>query len=371
MERAFVEAVLSRHWWRMPGAAPYDDDDSEAPPDMRTPTENFTRAMQGASFVPPLNPLTPAGFIVDTVDDPAELDMIMQLAPRETALPGEDSFRAFRFASALRVQNEQLLEMFRSVARGGGFRVGFHGTIDNNNYQSILQFGFAPHRSHTNVYEVGTHLAAHPGLCLSHYTTPMGNYAAVIMGACALGELKAYEPGHLQAHQGAFRRGADEFEEFIVQDYRRIYPAYVLLYEQIPGLPPYRGDMQSLLEHTQGVLAEAGLTPYVNEGHDLLLQTPSGEAVSWRRGAGSGWYASRYERRYEHQVIVTVELVCAFALGGRLRNDEAIKANVYIYQNAATKGENMFTCSINTMTDLNQFVHSILRPALMKAEGMI
>ena len=306
--------------------------------------------------MPPINPLAPASFVANVVDDPAELDMILQLAPRETALPYEHTFRAFRFASALRVQNERLLEVFQSFA-SGEFRVGFHGTRDNGNYESILTFGFTPHISRTSTYGAGTYLAAQPALCLSQYTEPMGPYAAVIMTACALGELKPYDRKnmHLEAHQGALHLRDDDSEAFVVQDYRRIYPAYVLLYEEIHGLPEYRDTMQRLLQRLQRVLADNGMTPCYNEGDDLFSTTPSGEAVSWKKkDRRSGWYISCYEN--EHRM--TVELLCAFASDGLLRNDEAIEVEIL---------NKRCTYYINSNVQLNQFVRRVLRPALTKA----
>jgi len=376
MERAFVEAVLSRHWWRAPDVTPhvfdYDDNEFGQGRDMRTPTPNFAQGLRGAGFMPPINPLAPASFVANVVDDPAELDMILQLAPRETALSAERTYRAFRFASALRVQNEHLLEMFRSCA-SGEFRVGFHGTRNNYNYKSILTFGFTPHISQTSSYGAGTYLAAQPALCLSQYTEPMGPYVAVIMTACALSELKPYEREnmHLEAHQGALHLRSDDFEAFVVQDYRRIYPAYVLLYEEIPGLSESRCTMQRLLEEMQSALTHNGLTPCFDRKHDLLSHTPSGEAVSWRRNPSDEWYKSRYERRYhrndDRHATVVVELVCAFSSDGLLRDSEAIEAIVYVYQNFMVKSENISTNIIRSDETLRAFVRHTLPHALTKA----
>jgi len=105
-------------------------------------------------------------------------------------------------------------------------------------------------------------------------------------------------------------------------------------------------------KNLQRVLADYGMTPCYNERDDLFSTTPSGEAVSWKKkDRRSGWYISCYEN--EHHM--TVELLCAFASDGLLRNDEAIEVEIF---------NKRCTYYINSNVKLNQFVRRVLRPAL-------
>ena len=244
-DRALVTDVLTQRWWSLDEkeaeVSCYDPKLHSRGLDVRHPTRQFEGLPQMM-----LNPLAPARFLALAVpSDSEELRMLRGVPERV-----EEYNRTYRFACALRVQNRALLqntigECARST--GNGYRFAFHGT-HSGYLASIMAFGFVPHNVHTGSFGPGTYLARNCASALASYArpyrTPDGEeYAAVVVGACVFDELvpvnasSVYEEQTLDPRtQGAIAvhgngSSVEEGEVFyVVQDYRRVYPAYVLLY---------------------------------------------------------------------------------------------------------------------------------------------
>ena len=242
LDRAIVTDVLTQRWWSAPlllptASPPHDDDDDDV---RRVPTRKFA----GLSHHHPLNPLiAPAmGFVAPVVvDDASSGELLQQRVPERV---DDEGGLTYRFACALRVQNRELLHRtIGECARttGQGYRLAFHGTSPDH-MESIMTFGFLPHRVQRDADGPGTYLARRCEVALRGYSEVYGDgYAAVIAVACVFGEnmvrVNAASSAHRhldpQKGEGAIAivsQTTEEEEVYVVQDYRRMYPAYVLLY---------------------------------------------------------------------------------------------------------------------------------------------
>ena len=246
-ERALVADVLTQRWWthlqeEQEEAVPFDADRHAEGRDVRVPSKQFADLHAPRSM---LNPLDPAAFIAPAVDAGSpELEMLLRLARAPVHVDVWN--RTYHLEAALRVQNRALLHRtIGECARhtGGGYRLAFHGA-PTAFLASIMGYGFLPHIVKRGAYGPGTYLAHDCEASLSYYSEIYRNdgaqYAAVVVVACTFGELarvgaNAARPTRELHHetQGAIAvhdPGSAQDAVYVVQDFRRIYPAYVLLY---------------------------------------------------------------------------------------------------------------------------------------------
>ena len=247
-DRALVADVLTQRWWthlqeEQEAEVPFDADRHAKGRDVRIPTRQFADL---PAPHPPLNPLTPASFIAPVVDEGSEeLHMVLRLSRARERV--DQYNRTYHFQAALRVQNRTLLHRtIGECARitGDGYRLAFHGAptaflASIMGLQHVVQRG---------AHGPGTYLAHDCETSLSYYSGIYRNpqdddgaqYAAVVVVACTFGELarvdaSAARPTRELHHetQGAIAvhdPGSAQDAVYVVQDFRRIYPAYVLLY---------------------------------------------------------------------------------------------------------------------------------------------
>ena len=253
-DRALVADVLTQRWWthlqeEEQEAVPFDADRHAEGRDVRVPSKQFAALHAPRSM---LNPLAPAAFIAPVVVDAGspELEMLLRLARAPVQVDVWN--RTYHLEAALRVQNRALLHRtIGECARhtGDGYRLAFHGA-PTAFLASIMGYGFLPHIVKRGAYGPGTYLAHDCEASLSYYSEIYRNpqeeddggaqYAAVVVVACTFGELarvgaNAVRPTRELHHetQGAIAvhdPGSAQDAVYVVQDFRRIYPAYVLLY---------------------------------------------------------------------------------------------------------------------------------------------
>ena len=215
-------------WWRDGGFMEWKKDYPEGPLyeykpegprfDMRVPTAYYQKIV-GNEF--PLNPFKTASYFKERVTDETELQRLN--VPRNL----ENFTYRYQFKEAFRVKNHSLWHVFTGND-GSSISTGFHGPIDLDNLNSVLTFGFAPHRCRTGIYAPGTYFARSPDVPLLEYGAYDSQTTSVIMAVIAGRSCPIPpEPSKIPTGCSAFSDG----EVFIVQDYTCVYPAYVLTFD--------------------------------------------------------------------------------------------------------------------------------------------
>lgn len=226
---SITESVLNRKWWRSGNAA---IPKHELLP--LTISPYFKREVLDRNPSFPLNTFKDGSFSLSNVENEDEMNMILSFVPQKA----EGYPYRYKFKSAHRVQNEALWAVFKAKATDAGFYYGFHGPLSDENMESILTLGFAPQMCRTGAYGPGSYLAKDPVVSMRHFGVfdEETKTVSLILVACALGKICLRSSGSedkmIPDGYGAFGIGGDRSgpEVVVVQDYRRIYPAYVVTY---------------------------------------------------------------------------------------------------------------------------------------------
>jgi hypothetical protein len=232
-QRRFVQDVLQRRWWTL-GAPEL----SRRMPAPFPPSAYFKRVVLDGHPSTPLNRQRVGAYSLSEVDDPRELRRLRAVLPTQF----ERGPYTYTFRSAKRVQNETLQSLFEACAPDSHYVLGFHGTGDgNDSLVSIMAFGFAPQLCETGIFGPGTYFARDLIPALVYYGQYDGRASTVsiLMAACALGLTRRFEwvPDDLRIPDGygAFEIGTGGLDDvLVVQDYRLVYPAYILTYAFAP-----------------------------------------------------------------------------------------------------------------------------------------